>query len=230
MGAVEEGRKALLGDGARVIERGDDLCRLLLARPAHLVAGKGGIEQHLTEQVKTRGEVLGEELRADHRGFDTRRRIQAATERIDRSRQRLRREGSRAAAEGGGRQRGEPGLARWILSCAGADHDVELDERQLVILGDDQAKPIVEGRSPDRRELVCPAAGCERDEEDGDGERRLHRTAPPVGMRSPAGRPDGTGTRTITVRWVGTRSVAASRRTSSTVTASHSASRRKMAR
>src|SRR5437660_1034327 len=119
---------------------------------------------------------------------------QAPTERIDRSRQRLRREGSRAAAEGGGRQRGEPGLTRWILSCAGADHDVELDERQLVILGDDQAKPIVEGRSPDRRELVRPAAtGSERHEQSGDAERRLHRTAPPVGMRSPPGPPPGTG-------------------------------------
>src|SRR5207245_2101967 len=171
-------------------------------------------------QVKTRGEVLGEELRADHRGFDTRRRIQAATERIDRSRQRLRREGSRAAAEGGGRQRGEPGLTRWILSCAGADHDVELDERQLVILGDDQAKPIVEGRSPDRRELVRPAAtGSERHEQSGDAERRLHRTAPPVGMRSLAGRPPGPGARTNTVRWEGTGGGADGRRTASPATA-----------
>src|SRR5438093_1378481 len=111
-----------------------------------------------------------------------------------------------------------------------ADDQLELDERQLVILGDDHVEPVVEDRPRDPRqaELVVPVREAGEDEKE---RQRLHDTPPGRGARLAAGRPGaGTGSRTTTVRWVGTRYVRATRWTSSAVTARQASSRPKSAR
>ena len=82
---------------------------------------------------------------------------------------------------------------------------MEVDQRQLVVLGDDHVESIVEDRARDLRqaELLVAVGDAGEDEQQ---REHPHDTPPGRGPRSPAGRPGaGTGTSTTTVRWVGTR-------------------------
>ena len=205
MRPVEEAPVALLGDRAGVLEAGDDARHLLLARPADLVACERGIEHHLPQEIQAGREVVAQELGGDNGAVGPRQGVDPAAQRLDRPGQLLGRQLAGAAPERVGGHRRHALLAGRILRRARADDQLELDERQLVILDDDHVEPVVEDRPrhPRQAELVVPVREAGEDEEQ---RERPHDTPPRRGARLAAGRPGaGTGSRTTIVRWVGTR-------------------------
>ena len=138
VGAVEEGREALLGDRRRILERRDQIGELRVASAPHLVGCEGGLAQHLPEQIETGREVVTQELAAHDGAVGPGIGSDRAPERLHRAREVLGRELPRAAREQVRGQRGQSFLARRILRRARTDHGVELDERHLVRLGDDE--------------------------------------------------------------------------------------------
>ena len=230
MRAVQEVAVALLGDGARVLEAGDDRRGLLLARSADLVAGELRVEHHLAEEVEAGGEVVAQEFRGHDRAVGAGRGADPAAERLDRPGELLGRQLAGAATERVRRHRRHALLACRILGCPRTHDQMELDERQLVVLGDDHVEPVVEDRPRDAREpeVVLRVREPRQNEQQ---RERLHDTPPGRGGRPLAGRPGaGTGTSTTTVRCVRSRYVRATRWTSSALTARHASSRRKSAR
>src|SRR5437667_9765129 len=99
----------------------------------------------------------------------------------------------------------------------------------MVVLDDQNTGAVFDGRARDRWEAELVGRerrGGERQEED----QRPHETPPGRGGSSFAGRPDGIGSSTTTVRCAGWRWAAATRLTSSAPTFSHAASSPSMAR
>ena len=175
------------------------------AAPApDLVAREGRIEQHLAEEIEPGPEVLGEELGRDDGAVRARRRADAAAQPVDRARQLVGGELPRAPGERAGGERREAFLPRRVLRRARAHDQVELDQRQLVVLRDQHAEPVVEGRARDGRQAKLvgrEGRGGERQEQ----RQRAHETPPARGGSSFTGWPEATGSRTTTVRLAGWR-------------------------
>ncbi len=178
--SVEEGAEAPLGHRRRVLERLHERGELCFTSAANLVARERGLAQRDPQELESGAEVVAQELPVDDRAVAPGGGVERRAEGIDRARELLRGERSRAPRQRIGRERRETLLAGGILGRAGADHDVELDQRDLVVLGDDDAEAVLQRHARDRWQLEWLRRPGEDGEQQDEEQRRAttHRGAP----------------------------------------------------
>ena len=147
VGPVEHLREHPAGDRAGLRLRAVQRDEPLRAEPFERWRRERRVQQHVREDVERRGELAARRHEAHRAGLAADTRVDRRAERLQRVRQRLAVARRRAFAQHRGRQAGHAApVGR--LELVGPAHPLqrERDERQVVLLGDEQLDPVGERR------------------------------------------------------------------------------------
>jgi hypothetical protein len=218
MGAVEERGEALVGDGRRC----SSVARIVAtcsSRARRTSSFSNAARRRRPHQAEAAREVLARNSAVTIVASVPAPALMLAAERLDRARQLLAERSPAPRVSVRAVSDAAPVRPLGILRAAGADDELHLDERHLALLGDDDPEPVLERHARDGRELELAAAARRRR-----ARQEQHRDGP-HGFAPPA-----CGIERHDRLLLGTRYCPTTRRTSSALTASHSASTRDSAR